>query len=115
MFEIKIIKDKLPKEELEEIAKNNFGEMVKAMVDIDKKIFAVGGELHADAMERIVEDGSNPNNTWGINIYPNKPEIEWIEFNSLMNIRPGQNNFSLEVENPEIREKIRKIIKDLIV
>jgi hypothetical protein len=114
MFEIIIIKDKLSKEELKKIAKENFGEMVKAMVDIDKKIFAVGGELHADAMEKLVEDGSDANNIWGINIYPDKSESEWIEFNSLMNIRPGQNNFSLEVENPEIREKIIKTIKDLI-
>jgi hypothetical protein len=111
---IKIIKEKITKKELEDIAKEFYVDMVKAMVDIESETMAVGGELHSDASELLIKNGSNQENIWGINIYLDKPKEERIEFSSLINIRPLKGNRSIGVELPEIREKIRKIVDKLI-
>jgi len=114
-MEIKIIKEKITKKELEEIAKEFFSEMVKAVVDIEKEIIATGGELHADANALLISEGSKQNNLWGINIYFNKPREEWLEFSALINIRPSNNNRSMEIQSNEIKEKIKKIVDRLIL
>lgn len=116
VMEVKIIKNPITKQELIDIAKEQFGELVKAVVDIEQGIMAIGGEMHADEetvlMERI---GSKREYTWGINLYPEKPENEWIEFDSVINIKPSFNNRSREVENSEIKEKIKNIVQKLII
>lgn len=104
---IKIIKEKIRKDELG-------SDMIKAVIDIEKEIIALGGELHSDANNLLIEQGSNQQNLWGINIYPEKSKDEWIEFNSLINIRPSLNNRSMEIENSETKEKIKKIVNNLI-
>src|SRR3989344_1300688 len=107
---IKIIKDKISKAELAEIAKNQFGDLVKAVVDIEKEIMAIGGELHADAEALLLEQDSRQEDLWGINIYPAKSESEWIEFDSMINIRPSQKNLSRGVEDQNIQKKIKDVI-----
>ena len=114
-MEIKIIRKKVNNDELKEFAKKTFGEMVKAVVDIEKEIIAIGGELHADGNEKLLEEGSKQKNLWGINIYPGKSKDERIEFSALINIRPLLGNRSMEIQIPEIREKIKKIIDKLIL
>ena len=111
---IKIIKDKISKAELAEIAKNQFGDLVKAVVDIEKEIIAIGGELHADAEALLLEQGSRQEDLWGINIYPAKSEGEWIEFDSMINIRPSQKNLSRGVEDQNIQKKIKDVIAKLV-
>ncbi len=114
-MEIKVIKKTINKKELIDIAKKQFGDMVKAVVNIKQEIMAVGGELHADEEAILMEqEGSNRENTWGINLYPEKPEKEWIEFNSMINIKPFFNNNSRDVEDPIIKERIRNIVKKLV-
>jgi len=112
---IKIVKDKISIAELKEISKEFFAGMVKAVVDVEKEIMAVGGELHIDANEVLVKDGSSQENIWGINIYLDKPKEERIEFFSLINIRPKAKNLSQEIEIPEIKEKIKAIVNKLII
>ena len=112
---IKIIKESISKEELSDIAKNQFGDFVKAVVDIEKEIMAIGGELHADEEVLLLEQGSRQENLWGINIYPNNPEENRIEFNSMINIRPSQNNRSRGVESLDIQRKIRDTVNRLIL
>ncbi len=114
-MEIKVIKEKITREELESFARDNYGDMIKAVVDIEKKIIALGGEFHSDANEALIKQGSNQRNIWGINIYPAKSKAEWIEFVSLINIRPADNNFDMEVQDEGVREKIKGIINKLIV
>jgi len=113
-MEIKVIEEKITKQELEDFAQKNYGDMIKAAVDIEKEIIALGGEFHSDANEALIEQGSNQRNIWGINIYPAKNKEEWIEFVSLINIRPADNNFDMEVQDKEIREKIKQILNKLI-
>lgn len=114
-MEIKIVKDSINKKELVDIAKKQFGDLVKAVVDIEQKIIAIGGELHSDGeVELIEKEGSKREDTWGINLYPEKQE-EWIEFDSIINIKPSSGNRSRNVENPEIKTKIRTIVNKLII
>jgi len=111
---IRIIKEKITLDELKEIAKENFGDMVKGVADIKERVLALGGELHADALEALIENGSEPENIWGMNIYPEKPRQSWIEFNSLINIRPTQNNLSMDIQSAEIKKKVGQIIDQLV-
>lgn len=111
---MKIIATPISLPELKTIAQEHFGDMVKAVVDIEKKIMAVGGELHADEEALLLDKGSKQNDLWGINIYPDQTRDTWIEFDSMINIRPSQNNRSRNVENLHIREQIVAIVNDLI-
>jgi Icc-related predicted phosphoesterase len=111
---IKIVTSPISKKDLKKSAHETFVSLVKAVVDIEQNIIAIGGDLHADEEAILIEKGSNQKDLWGINIYPEKPEIEWIEFDSMINIRPSQGNRSRSVEDQEIRDKIMKIVKNLI-
>lgn len=111
---IKIIKKKITKEELKKIAEQGFGTVIKAVVDVEKEIIALGGELHSDANELLIENGSRQENLWGINIQLDKPRNEWIDFQALINIRPSIGNRSMEIENPEIRNKIKETVNKLV-
>ncbi len=114
-METKIVKDSMSKKELIDVAKKQFGDLVKAVVDIEREIMAIGGELHSDEEVALMEqEGSTREHTWGINLYPEKADEEWIEFDSIINIKPSFGNRSREVENPKIREKIKNIVQKLI-
>ncbi len=115
MFEIRIIKEPIAKSELKKIAEERFGDMVKAVIDVELGIMALGGELHADEEALLLEQRSKQENLWGINIYPEKSKDEWIEYDSMINIRPRQDNRSRGVENRKIQEKIVQIIERLII
>ena len=112
---IKIIKDTISKTELTGIAKNQFGDFVKAVVDVEKEIMTIGGELHADEEALLLQNGSRQENLWGINIYPNNPEENWIEFDSMINVRPAQENRSRGIESLDIQRKIGDIVNRLIL
>jgi thymidylate synthase len=113
---IEIIKKQIKLKELENLAQKQFGDLIKMVVDIEKEIIAMGGELHADEeVALMTEQGSKRENIWGINFYPKKSKEEWIEFDSMINIKPSFGNRSRNVENSEIREKIKKIIEKLVI
>ena len=112
---IKIVTSPITRTEILEIAKNQFGVLVKAVVDIERGIMAIGGELHADEEALLLEQGSGQENLWGINFYPDKTGNEWIEFNSMINIRPSQKNSSRGVESLEIQKKIINIVSKLVI
>lgn len=89
------------------------GTLVKAVVDLDRRIMAIGGALHADEEQVLLEDGSLQQNLWGVNLYPDDLSDSWIEFDSMINIRPTQGNRSRGVEDTEIQKKIRSIVSAL--
>lgn len=113
-MQIRIIENKIAVSDLIEIAKDGFGDMVKAVVDIDKQIMAIGGELHADEEAALLEKGSKQENLWGINIYPEKDKLDWLKYDSMINIRPTQDNQSRDVENEQVREKIKQVIEKVV-
>lgn len=97
--------------ELKEMASKMYGSLVKAVVDIHKNILVVDAELHADQEKYLLEQGSVQKDLWGINLYPDEYGTEdFIEFDSMINIRPRQGNRSRDVEDAEIREQIINIV-----
>jgi hypothetical protein len=113
-MEIVIVRTSVTKAALKAMAEQQFGDMVKAVVDIDQGIMAIGGELHADEEAQLLEQGSLQTNLWGINIYPERPASECIEFDSMINIRPSGGNRSRYVERPEIRDAVTAIVNRLV-
>lgn len=100
--------------ELKAMAQARFGNLVKAVVDVERRIMALDGELHADEEALLLESGSRQENLWGINIYPELEGSDRIEFDSVINIRPSQSNRSRDVEDPAIRERILQIVEELM-
>ncbi len=113
-MEIKMVRDAISRDELMEIAKQQFGDMVKAVVDVERGIMAIGGELHSDEEAALLDQGSAQRHLWGINLYPGKPLNEWIEFDSMINVRPSVGNRSRYVESPEVQATITRIVKRLV-
>jgi len=111
---VKIINEPVSLADLKAMAQGGFGNLVKAVVDVDREIIAVDGELHADEEALLLENGSRQRNLWGINIYPELEGADRIEFDSMINIRPAQGNRSRGVDNMEIREKIIQVVHKLI-
>ena len=91
-----------------------FGDMVKYVVDVERDVIAIGGELHADAEALLIEAGSRPQDLWGANYYPGRGRDDCIEFTSLINIRPSQGNRGMEVEAAHVRERMRALTFALI-
>jgi len=92
-----------------------FKTMIKAVVDVDRGIIAIDAELHADLENALLIEGSVQENLWGINLFLGKPKQNWIEYTALINIRPSMNNRSMEVEDPEMKKKIKTIVENLIL
>jgi len=111
-YPIKIIKKRIKKEDLNEFLNNPFPEVVKFVVDIEKRILAVGGELHSDAAELLTEKGSDSRNLWGGNFLLKRKD--WVQLSSLINIKPSQDNSLMEVKRKEVKEKMKSIINELI-
>ena len=91
-----------------------FGDMVKYVVDLERRIAAVGGDLHADAEQLLLESGSRQTDLWGANYYPGKGSDSCIEYTALINIRPAQGNRSMLIQDAEIRDRVREITFALI-
>ena len=90
----------------------NLGQIAKMVVDLERQILSIGCELHIDCAEELIEDGSGSKNLWGANIYPKDKKIDFI---SLINIRPADNNRGMAIENKEIRDKVENIINTLLL
>lgn len=114
-MEIKTIRNTVSRTKLKKIAENQFGDFVKAVVDVEKEILAIGGELHADGETLLIEQGSQSKNLWGINLYPKRADDELVEFDSMINIKPAVGNRSRGVEDIAVREKILMIVNQRII
>ena len=75
---------------------------------------AVNGELHSDEEVLLLSEGSKQKDLWGINIYPEIKGEGWIEFDSMINLRPSVGNLSRGINDPKIRKKIIKIVNELV-
>ena len=112
---MKIVKDFISINELKEMSEKMFGKLVKAVVDIELEIIAVDAELHVDLELLLLDNGSVQSNLWGINFHPySLLKEEFIEFDSMINIRPAIGNRSRYVESDQIRKKIINIIIKLV-
>jgi hypothetical protein len=113
-FSISIVREPLPRAALASRAADGFGDMIKAVVDVDRGIMAIGAELHADEEAALLEDGSQQANLWGINLYPGESGDGWLEFDSMINVRPARGNPGRGVVDPRIRAAIEKVVAALV-
>jgi len=91
-----------------------FEDMVKYVVDVARGVAAVGGEMHADAEQVLLEDGSRQADLWGANYYPGRGREECIEYTSLINIRPAAGNRSMEIQDEGVRDRVRELTLALV-
>jgi hypothetical protein len=113
--DIQIITSPVSLDVLRQAATASFGTFGKGVVDLDRQIMAIGGELHADEEAVLLEDGSEQKNLWGINLYPDQAMPDMVEFDSMINIRPNQNNRSRNVQDPVIQQKILELVAKLVI
>ncbi|MFH1098900.1 MAG: DUF5674 family protein [Candidatus Uhrbacteria bacterium] len=107
---MRLVEGTISRDELCTLAAECYGDLVKVVVDLARGVMVVGGDLHADAEAMLLEQGSLQKDLWGINIYPSKLHPEWIEYDSMINLRPSQGNRSRGVEDAAIRGRIVELI-----
>ncbi len=101
--------------ELREMAKAMYGDMVKCVVDLQKRLIVFDAVMHVDEEQYLLEHGSKQNDLWGFNVYPDRyGKADFIEFDSMVNIRPRQHNMSRHVEDPKIRSQIQEVVAEVI-
>lgn len=106
--------DPISFDELRRLAAARFGDMIKAVVDVERRIIIVDADLHADQEAEFLADGSRQEDLWGINLYPDLPASEWLEFDSMINLRPSFGNRSRGVDDLVIRERIADLVQLLV-
>jgi len=101
-------------DEIRELAKTRFGDMVKGVVDLQRRILLLDADLHADQEAELLAEGAAQQDLWGINLYPDLPGEDWLEFDSMINLRPSFGNRSRGVDDPATRDAIRGLIGRLV-
>ena len=109
-----ILERPISRAELKEYAANTFGDMIKCVADVDKGLLAIDADLHADLERLLLEKGSEQSALWGFNLYPDESGDDFIEYDSLINIRSWQGNSSRDVLDQEVRGKIENIVEKFI-
>jgi hypothetical protein len=109
-MKIHIIRERATEDETREML-GELGTYIKVAVDVDREILAGGGEYHADCEEMLLEDGSWQEKLWGADWYP---DSHTVGFSALINIRPTEGNRGMEIENPELRHKVERIVRRLL-
>ena len=109
-----ILECPISRAQLKEYAANTFGDMIKCVADVDKGLLAIDAELHADLERLLLENGSLQTSLWGFNLYPDETGEDFIEYDSLINIRSWQGNPSRDVLDQEVRGKIVNIVDKFI-
>ena len=112
---MRIVRDQITLAELTELAADQFGDLVKAVVDIDRGIMSVGADMHADEEKELLLDGSRQEVLWGINLYPAEfGTPAWLEYDSMINLRPRLGNRTRFVEDPTIRARVAAVVDRLV-
>jgi hypothetical protein len=111
---IVVVSTRIDAGELKRLVELFFVDMVKLVIDVERKLVAVGGELHADAEAVLLEAGSLQADLWGANYYPGLGPDQCLEYTALINIRPAQGNRSMEVQDPVTRERMAALVRTLV-
>ena len=111
---MKILSHPIKHSDLNAMLPGYFGDMIKAVVDVKHCILGLDAELHADIEKELLAQGSMQADLWGINLYPEMEDEDFIEFDSLINIRPYQGNRSRDVQDPAVRKQIIDVVNSLI-
>lgn len=114
MAEILITDRRVAPATVRQLAAAWFGDMVKIVVDVERRVAAIGGHLHADAEALLLQQGSQQEDLWGANYYPDRRAAARVEYTALINIRPGQGNRSMEIQDPAIRVKVAGVALEIL-
>ena len=114
IIDMQILTKSIKLADLKSLAEKMFGTLVKGVVDIEREVVAIDGEMHSDLAEELVANGSRGIDTWGFNVYPEAGDKDWLEFDSMINVKPLLNNRSRTIENPITRTRAKDIIKKFI-
>jgi len=114
-MDIRIVNQSISRKELNDLAKEYYEDLIKGVVDVKSEVIALGGEMHADAEDALLKEGSEQSDLWGFNILLDNPKEECLIYESFINIRPRDNNKDLEVKSPEIRKKMKRIIFEKVL
>jgi hypothetical protein len=106
--------DPISIDELGRMATTRFGDLVKAVVDLRRRIMLLDAELHADQEAEFLAEGSRQEDLWGINLYPSLADEDWLEFDSMINLRPSFGNRSRGVDDPATRKAIVDLVRGLV-
>ena len=112
---MQILQQPISRAKLLTLAQNTFGDMIKCVADIRLDLLALDADLHADLEQMLLKNGSAQENLWGFNLWVEEAGEDFIEYDSLINIRSWQGNPSRDVLDPEVREKIRQIVEQFII
>jgi Protein of unknown function (DUF5674) len=104
----------IPLDEVRALAKARFGDMIKGVVDLERRILLLDADLHADQEASLLADGSKQANLWGINLYPDVTGDDWLEFDSMINLRPSFGNRSRRVDDAGTRAAIAAFIARVV-
>lgn len=107
--------NKITRAELKEMSEKMYQGIVKAVVDTERQSMVVDAGMHVDEEKELLDQGSQQEDLWGINFHPEKTGDEFVEFDSMINLRPSQGNRSRGVDDPERQTKIRSVIDSLVV
>ena len=111
---MKLVNTELSINELKKMSSRIFGGLVKAVIDIKKEVMVVDASMHADEEKCLLDTGSKQDDIWGINLYPDAKGKDFIEFDSIINVRPRLNNFSRMIEDKTIRTKMISIVNQFV-
>jgi hypothetical protein len=101
-------------DELRVLAGARFGDMVKGVVDLRRDVLLLDADLHADQEAELLAEGSAQADLWGINLYPELPGADWLELDSMINLRPSFGNRSRGVDDPATRAAIAALVDRLV-
>jgi hypothetical protein len=112
---VQIVAGQITLAELSAIAEATFGDLVKAVADVRRGLLAVDAGMHSDLEALLLDAGSERSDLWGINLYPAEFGTPgFLDFDSMVNLRPGQGNRTRSVEDPAIRESINDLVARVV-
>lgn len=111
---MKFVNKQITKDELKKMSQTFAGGLVKAVVDVKREVMIVDAPMHADEEKELLENGSNQDDLWGINLYPDLEGQDFIEFDSMINVRPRLNNFTRGIDSKDLQNKIISIVTTLV-
>lgn len=106
-----ILTNKATPEEIKLVSEHFHG-FVKIVVDIERGILCAGADRHVDEEQELLKNDSKQSNLWGGGLDIDTSEID---YNSMINLRPNQDNPSRDVLSKEIRDKFDKVVKKILI
>jgi hypothetical protein len=101
-------------DEVRTLAQGRFGDMIKGVVDLRRGILLLDADMHADQEAELLADGSAQVDLWGVNLYPDSADADWLEFDSMINLRPSFGNRSRGIDDPATRAAVAALVARLV-